>query len=192
MPKPNVREQILSTGLALLHGRGFNATSVQDITEAAGVPKGSFYNHFASKEALGLEVVQRYTEQDAGLLAVLQEAGVAPLARLKNYFRALMEVGTGMGPDCGCLLGNFSTELSAHSPLIRQRVNAAFDNWSATLAEVVAQAQADGSLADDIPAADLAAFLVNAWEGAAVRYKASAQPLALNIFMDVVLRKILR
>jgi len=60
MSKPNVREQILTTGLALLHGRGFNATSVQDITEAAGVPKGSFYNHFASKEALGLEVVQRY------------------------------------------------------------------------------------------------------------------------------------
>src|SRR5215470_14003251 len=60
--KPNVREQLLDTGLQVLHERGFNATSVQDITEAAGVPKGSFYNHFESKEALGAEVVLRYLE----------------------------------------------------------------------------------------------------------------------------------
>jgi TetR/AcrR family transcriptional repressor of nem operon len=57
MAKPNLREEILTAGLATLHGRGFNATSVQDITEAAGVPKGSFYNHFASKEDLGAAVV---------------------------------------------------------------------------------------------------------------------------------------
>ena len=62
MAKANVKEQIVTTSLNLLHSKGFNATSVQDITDAAGVPKGSFYNHFSSKEALGLEVLQRYTE----------------------------------------------------------------------------------------------------------------------------------
>src|SRR5215468_6021797 len=63
--KANVREQLLDTGLQVLHERGFNATSVQDITEAAGVPKGSFYNHFESKEDLGAEVVSRYLEKAA-------------------------------------------------------------------------------------------------------------------------------
>ena len=62
MARLNVREQLLSAGLDTLHRRGFNATSVQDITEAAGVPKGSFYNHFESKEALGAEAVVRYRE----------------------------------------------------------------------------------------------------------------------------------
>jgi hypothetical protein len=62
MAKANVKEQIVTTSLQLLHGKGFNATSVQDITDAAGVPKGSFYNHFSSKEALGLEVLQRYVD----------------------------------------------------------------------------------------------------------------------------------
>src|SRR5262249_47253914 len=50
--KPSHRDLLLDTGLRVLHERGFNATSVQDITEAAGVPKGSFYNHFESKEDL--------------------------------------------------------------------------------------------------------------------------------------------
>jgi len=191
MPKPNVREQILTTSLALLHGRGYNATSVQDITEAAGVPKGSFYNHFDSKEALGLEVVQRYTEHDAGLPAVLHEPGVAALTRLQNYFKALVDLGIGMAPDCGCLLGNFSAELSGQSPVIRQRVNAAFDEWTATLTEVVAQGQADGSVSAEIPAVELAAFMVNAWEGAVLRQKVSQQRAALDIFLNVLLGKIL-
>jgi len=175
----------------LLHSRGFNATSVQDITEAAGVPKGSFYNHFASKEALGLEVVQRYTEQDTGLDAVLHEPGVAPLTRLQNYFKALVELGIGMAPECGCLLGNFSTELSGQSPMIRQRVEVALDEWTDSLAGVVAQGQADGSMSAEIPAADLAAFMVNAWEGAVLRQKVSQQRSALDIFLNVLLRKML-
>lgn len=65
MAKPHVREEILAAGLETLHNRGFNATSVQDITEAAGVPKGSFYNHFASKEELGSAFVAAYAEKGA-------------------------------------------------------------------------------------------------------------------------------
>jgi TetR/AcrR family transcriptional repressor of nem operon len=61
MPRPGFREQLLSAGLATFHERGFNATSVQDITDAAGAPKGSFYNHLESKEALAAEAVRRRT-----------------------------------------------------------------------------------------------------------------------------------
>src|SRR5471032_967226 len=91
MPKPNVREQIVTTSLNLLHSKGFNATSVQDITEAAGVPKGSFYNHFASKEALGMEVLQRYAGVAGSHLALLDDTALAPKARLARYFGLLIE-----------------------------------------------------------------------------------------------------
>ena len=60
MPRHNVREQIVEAGLKTLLEKGFNACGVRDITDAAGVPTGSFYNHFASKEALGAEIVERY------------------------------------------------------------------------------------------------------------------------------------
>ena len=60
MARQNTREQIVQAGLKCLVEKGFNGVGVQDITTTAGVPKGSFYNHFESKEALGAEIVERY------------------------------------------------------------------------------------------------------------------------------------
>ena len=57
MAKANVRERLLDAGLETLHRCGFNGCGVQEIAETAGVPKGSFYNHFESKEALGAAVL---------------------------------------------------------------------------------------------------------------------------------------
>ena len=57
MPRPSHRAKILSEGLQVVHERGFGGASVRDIVHAAGVPQGSFTNHFTSKEAFGLEVM---------------------------------------------------------------------------------------------------------------------------------------
>src|SRR5450755_3010243 len=111
MPKPNLREAILSAGLETLHLKGFNATSVQDITDAAAVPKGSFYNHFASKDDLGAAVVEKYAANAEMHRRVLKDKTLAPLARLRRHFVALAE--TARYPYApGCLLGNFGAELS--------------------------------------------------------------------------------
>ena len=59
MARPNTKEQILDAGMKALLEKGFNGVGVQEITAAAGVPKGSFYHHFARKEALGAEVNDR-------------------------------------------------------------------------------------------------------------------------------------
>src|SRR5215469_10276796 len=127
--RPNVREQLLDKGLQVLHERGFNATSVQDITEAAGVPKGSFYKYFE---------------------------GLVQVAEKKEF--------------CGgCLLGNFGAELSEQSEIIRARVSKEFSTWSAMIANVIAEAQAEGQISKDLPASTLAAFVLNGWEGALVR-----------------------
>ena len=191
MPKPNVREQIVAAGLATLHGKGFNATSVQDITEAAGVPKGSFYNHFESKDALGAEVVQRYRAAGEARRAVLKDTKLSPLLRLRRYFEALNEIGTESGYARGCLLGNFGSELSSQSPLIRGQVHDAFENWTADLAAVVAEAQRAGEVAKGLPAKALAAFLINAWQGSVMRAKVEHDRAPLDLFLKVTLAKIL-
>src|SRR6516164_6667529 len=134
--KPSVREQLLDTGLRVLHERGFNATSVQDITEAAGVPKGSFYNHFESKEDLGAQVVLRYLESGNKTQAVLHDPKLSPYARLRKYFEGLVQVA-GKKEFCGCLLGNFGAELSEQSEMIRARVSKGFSTWSAMVANVI-------------------------------------------------------
>jgi len=156
MVRPNVREKIVDAGLKVLIEKGFNGCGVQDITDAAGVPKGSFYNHFESKEALGAEVVERYGRDNPRRVA-LADTSIPALQRLRAHFERLNETYTGARFGRGCLLGNFSAELADQSQLIRERLADLYLSWSTDIATVIAEAQADGSISTRTPAADLAA-----------------------------------
>jgi TetR/AcrR family transcriptional regulator, transcriptional repressor for nem operon len=176
VPRANVRDKLIESAVEVFHARGFNGCSVQDIVEAAGVPKGSFYNHFASKEALGVEVVRAYTALvggyvvEAGAANILSGEG-SPLQRTRAYFEAVIEQNVSCGVRNGCLLGNFATELAPHSTEIAKAVTDALDNWSAAVAQALAQAQEAGELSTDADVDALARYLVDGYEGAAARAK---------------------
>lgn len=189
--KTNVRERVLAAAFEALHKNGFNATGVQDITDAAKVPKGSFYNHFESKEALGVEVVGLYVAKGAERRQALVAGPGAPLARLKAYFKSLNQLGPATGFTRGCLLGNFSAELASQSPDIRQALAAALADWTRDIAAVLAEAQQAGEVSRDLPAGTLAAFLLNAWEGAVLRSRVDRSAAPLDAFMTITFKKIL-
>src|SRR5580704_8357956 len=84
---PPVRDRLLDAGVAMFRKSGFNGCSVQDITESAGVPKGSFYNHFDSKEALGAAALEHYWSDGAcDRLLILDQTDLTPRERLRTYF----------------------------------------------------------------------------------------------------------
>jgi TetR/AcrR family transcriptional regulator, transcriptional repressor for nem operon len=190
MTRPNVREKLLDAGLKVLIEKGFNGSGVQDITDAAGVPKGSFYNHFDSKEALGAEVVERYG-RDNPRRATLAEKSLPAMQRLRKHFERLNESFTDARFGRGCLLGNFSAELAGQSQLIRGRLAELYLAWSTDIATVIAEAQADGAIASKTPAADLAAFLLDAYEGALLRARVEKSGRAFDRFMTVAFTRIL-
>ena len=191
MPRPNLREQLLSAGLETMYRKGFNATSVQDITDAAGAPKGSFYNHFASKEMLAAEAVRRYADGISARCAALRDRKLTPLQRLRTYFESRRASLLEAKFETGCMLGNFGAELSNQSPLISKRVEVAFDAWTADVAAVIAEAQKTGTVSRDVPARALAEFLINAWEGAVLRAKVEKSVAALEQFFEVTFTRIL-
>ena len=191
MAKPNVKQHIVTASLNLLHSKGFNATSVQDITDAAGVPKGSFYNHFTSKEALGLEVLERYVEAASQYCDVLEDTSLPPKARMRQYFDLLIGANTASDYNCGCMMGNFSTELSNQIPAMREALRRCFDAWAACLAVVIAEAQRDGSVRTTRPALELADFIIDAWQGAVLHAKAAQSRAPLDRYADMVLNHIL-
>jgi TetR/AcrR family transcriptional repressor of nem operon len=176
MPRANVRDQLIESAVEVFHARGFNGCSVQDIVDAAGVPKGSFYNHFDSKEALGVQVVLAYTRLVGAYVA---DAGAGdlfyghrtPLQRIRAYFEAVVEQNASCGVRKGCLLGNFATELAPHSNEIAKAVTEALDNWSAAITKALAQAQEAGELSKDADIGELGRYLVDGYEGAAARAK---------------------
>ena len=188
MARASVRDQLIASAVDVFHARGFNGCSVQDIVDAAGVPKGSFYNHFDSKEALGVEVVRAYT---ALVGAYVVEAGAAdilsgdatPLQRIRAYFEAVIEQNVSCGVRKGCLLGNFAIELAPHSAEIASAVTGALDNWSAAVALALAQAQDAGELSQDAEVDSLARYLVDGYEGAATRAKLIADRAPMDEFI---------
>ncbi|MBV8464554.1 MAG: TetR family transcriptional regulator C-terminal domain-containing protein [Burkholderiales bacterium] len=191
MAKPNVREQLLEAGLRVLSTQGFNGTSVQDITDAASVPKGSFYNHFESKEALGAEVVRRYLDQASARQAALRDPAVAPIVRLRRHFEELAQGVEGREFCGGCLLGNFAAEMSEQSEMIRTGVCDAFASWATKMTETVAEAQAAGEISTAIAPDALAAFLLNSWEGAQIRARAEKSRVPMQQFLDITFGKVL-
>jgi TetR/AcrR family transcriptional repressor of nem operon len=176
VPRASVREKLIESAVDVFHARGFNGSSVQDIVEAAGVPKGSFYNHFDSKEALAVEVVRAYS---ALVGAFVVEAGAAdifsgpgtPLERIRAYFEAVIQQNVSCGVRKGCLLGNFATELAPHSSDIATTVADALGAWSAAVAKALTQAQEAGELSEDADVDALGRYLVDGYEGAATRAK---------------------
>jgi TetR/AcrR family transcriptional repressor of nem operon len=186
MPRESLKEPILAAALKVLHQRGFNATGVQDITEAAGVPKGSFYNHFESKEALGIEALERYWQGASNSLKALEDKEVAPVLRLKAYFHKLNVMARKFEYRPGCFIGNLGAEMSDQSPAFRKRLAVIFGVWSRAIESCVKEAQADGSMRRDLDARTIASFLLNSWEGAVLRSKVDRGPEPLEAFEKVV------
>src|SRR5271156_3607724 len=123
MAKPSHREKILTAGMRVVHERGFAGASVRDIVQAAGVPQGSFTNHFASKEAFCLEVLDRYFADTRAMIGkTLRNDSIPPLKRLRAYVDSNHKYLARVGLQNGCLIGNFSAEASDHSETIRRRI----------------------------------------------------------------------
>jgi TetR/AcrR family transcriptional repressor of nem operon len=191
-PKPGTRDNLVQAGLRMIHAEGYAATGIQGIVESVGVPKGSFYNHFASKEAFGAEVIDAYFGRgQEKLRAFLCNADAAPLDRLEAYFDDRIDALTAAGFARGCLLGNFSAEVADHSVLVREHLAEHFEAWGRFFEDCIAEAQADGSVGDQIPAALLGRFLLNSWEGALLRMRAEKSDVPLREFKEVVFGKIL-
>jgi TetR/AcrR family transcriptional regulator, transcriptional repressor for nem operon len=190
MPRPNVREKLIEAALETLLAGGFNGVGVQEIADAAGVPKGSFYNHFDSKETLGAEIVERYGMNNTRR-GILLDKKVPPLRRLRTHFKALNDMFINSKFERGCLLGNFSAELANQSAVIRNSLAQLFERWTEDLEIAIEDAQSEGAVSSDFKAADIAAFLLDAYEGALLRARVQRDRAPFDRFMKLAFERIL-
>lgn len=186
-----MREHLITSALDTLHRQGFNGSAVQDITDAAGLPKGSFYNYFKSKEALALEVIDRFGKEQGALGSVLSDESISPVERLRRYFASLAANLAAQNYERGCLVGNFSTELADQSRLIRDRLASTFAAWSRPIEACIRDAQKAGEISRDIDPSALADFLLNSFEGAMLRMKVEKDSSPLDHFMTLVFSRVL-
>jgi TetR/AcrR family transcriptional repressor of nem operon len=193
MPRPSHRTKILTEGLKVVHERGFGGASVRDIVQAAGVPQGSFTNHFASKEAFGLEVMDLYFADSREVIReTLCNDLLAPLRRLEDYIDANIAHLTRNHSRNGCLFGNFAVEASEHSEVLRTRVVEIFAEVQKCVAYCLGAAVEAGELPPKTNCDELAQFVVSSLQGAILLAKAQRNPAPVEGFKRLLFTMVLR
>ena len=190
MARPSLREKLASSAVDTLHVHGFTGCSIQDITEAAGVPKGSFFNHFENKEDLAIDALRRYLE--AARPDMLFDESVPPLERLKNHFSYLSERLLTLGYGRGCMLGLFAAEVGEDQPKMREELRSIFNTWCGAVESLLREAQAKGEVDPRHDPGQMARFLVNAWEGATIRLKIDRDRGPIDDFMSTAFKALLK
>lgn len=194
--KNDIPQRLTTAGYELFSRLGYNATGIQQIAEQAGVPKGSFYNHFDSKEAFAAVIIRQYAEWVNGAWeACVEDAPARPqvdaLAVLRHVFERFIQHHEQAACP-GCLVGNFAAEVAESSVMCRAVLRESMQNWRVRLAELIELAQQQGQVRTDSNAMLLSAMVWDAWEGALLRMKVEhqSQPLkdTVNLLFDSLLR----
>lgn len=180
------REALIRCGVAVLTEKGFAATGIDEILKQLGVPKGSFYHYFASKEAFGQAVIAAYADYFARKLErCLTDGSRLPLQRLANF---IDEACAGMARyqfRRGCLIGNLGQEMAVLPEAFREQLEAVFQDWQRRVADCLQQAQQRDQLSETVDCQQWAAFFWMGWEGAVLRAKLVANEAPLRQFAQV-------
>ncbi len=179
------RQTILDTGYRLVLRKGFSALGLQEILKESGVPKGSFYYYFASKEAFGCALLEHYvadySDRFERLLAIEADNGCQ---RLLRYWQAWLDpdaaefAGRGWAEDC--LAVKLSAEVADLSEAMRGVLSAGIERLLQRITLLIVEARRDGSLPSGPEPEALAQVLYQMWLGAALLAKLSRSHMPMQ------------
>lgn len=191
--RTETREELIRVGTETIARKGFNTTGIDAVLKTAGVPKGSFYYYFPSKDDFGLAVIDRFAaEYEQKLDSFLKDPGFSPLARIRNYLEAGVAAMAGHRCSRGCPIGNLSQEMASQSEKFRIRLDRVFRTWKKRFAECLAEAQRAGEISADTNADQIAEFLLVGWEGATLRAKVTKSVKPMRDFIEILFARVLK
>ncbi|WAT01722.1 TetR/AcrR family transcriptional regulator [Rouxiella chamberiensis] len=168
----DIREHILETGQRIMAGKGFSAVGLNEILKDAGVPKGSFYHYFASKEAFGVDLLTRYFDDYlAELDSTLAQPGITMAQRLMNYWQLWRETQSFSECQGKCLAVKLGAEVADLSDSMRLALKSGTSGIISRLAEALEIGIEEGSLTLDDQPGKVAESLYQLWVGASVMVK---------------------
>ncbi|MCQ8227682.1 TetR/AcrR family transcriptional regulator [Pantoea trifolii] len=167
-----IRDHILATGQRIMAGKGFSAVGLNEILTDAGVPKGSFYHYFNSKEAFGVDMLARYFDDYlAELDATLSQPGLTMAQRLMNYWQLWRQSQSFSDCQGKCLAVKLGAEVADLSDSMRGTLQTGTAGIIARLADALEAGVEEGSLVIDDQPSRVAESLYQLWVGASVMVK---------------------
>ena len=189
-----LKEDIIAVGMDLMFLHGYNATGIKDITDSVNIPKGSFYNHFKNKEQFAIEMIESYGFNGWEMhKSALLESKLSPVKRLKKFYQGLIKMYTNeLDFKLGCILGNFSLEMSDVSENIRKTLNIELKKCESVIVQCLNEAKALGEIDQSLNTKKTGAAILNSWHGTLLRMKSTADKKPLDDFMHLVFKVILK
>jgi TetR/AcrR family transcriptional repressor of nem operon len=182
-----VRDRLLRQGLDLFRERGYHATGIQQIADAANIPKGSFCYYFKSKEAFAFCAIEHYAADiEAGIQAFFDKRDLAPLVRLRAYFEDALASMKAADTSHGCAIGNLLAEISETNDVLQGALHAAWERLVGGLQAFLAEAQQAGTLSEKTDLHRLAELLLSGWEGALIAMRARQDTQPIEDFLSYV------
>jgi TetR/AcrR family transcriptional repressor of nem operon len=189
----DTRALLIQSGTAALTEYGFTATGIDGILKLVGVPKGSFYYYFDSKEVFGLAVLDNYRRYFAHKLEkTLQDTSKPPLQRLQGFVDDAKVGMTKYHFRRGCLIGNLNQEICGLPESFHALLLDTLDEWQQYLAVCFSEAQQAGELSLQADCQALARFFWIGWEGAVMRARLTKNCEPLDLFLTMFMAQLPR
>lgn len=189
-PKSTGRDQdtkavLIRSGLEHLTEIGFTASGLDKILKKVGVPKGSFYFYFDSKEAFGHAVLKNYANYFVKKLdSCLLDATFSPIHRIRNFVEDAKQGIERHQFKRGCLVGNLGQEVDVLPESFRPVLIDIFETWQQRVANCLLEAQLVGELNLQADCAGLAEFFWIGWEGAVSRSRLEKSTRPLDKYLE--------
>jgi TetR/AcrR family transcriptional repressor of nem operon len=191
--KQETRQALIDTGTCIILEKGFNHTGIDQVLKAVGVPKGSFYYYFKSKDDFGLSIIEHHADLLLEQLnEIFQNKSVSSLQRLRHYFengRSMIEKN-----ECrkGCLFGNLGQEMADQNETFRLKLAEVFSKWCNVISQCIQDAQNEGDIPKTMNPDRLAEFMMFSWEGAVLRAKITQTIQPIDTYLHFVFEDLLK
>lgn len=184
----DTRTALVRQGVAVLTEKGFAATGIDEVLREVGVPKGSFYHYFDSKEAFVSEVIDAYAGYFARKIdRTLTDQSMTPVMRVRAM---VADAGEGMRRfdfRRGCLIGNLGQEMATLPEAFRDQLEETLRDWESRLRKCLEEARKAGETGPTVDCALMASCFWTGWEGAVLRAKLTKSADPLNSFAEMFL-----
>lgn len=186
--KEEKKLKIMDAGLALMKLNGFHGTSIKDITQRAGIPKGSFFNYFESKEDFTQKIIEAYADGAAErAIEILSNKRMLPLNRIKKFYKAnttyLIEE---LQFKEGCFMNTMCQEMSDVHQEISDLLNHKIEEFRQPLINCIMEGQVGGTISSVYSAEELATFIDNAFRGTSLVAKSDHRKGPYDIFNKII------
>lgn len=181
--KQDAKTRLLRAGAKIVIQKGFNDTGLQEILDAARVPKGSFYFYFKSKEDYGLHLIDFYADFfDRHARGHFKGEEGPYIPKIEAFLDWQGDYMEAVGYQGGCPFGNLGQEMGDRNENFRTRLLEIFDRQRRLLAGVLEKARVAGEIRPDIDCVQMAEHIICAWQGTLIQMKLSQNSYSRKVF----------